>query len=119
MARLQLFVLNLTLLSMTALAQEWLEGGYVGSPDYGETRQYFTDPIFFTIVPVSQPLSFYSPYVVNMGIYPFSAFQSEFRSSSLAEMQWVPQQKNWTATMSYAQGKSSLRVFEDGAWRSL
>ena len=119
MMRSSLLFLILTLFCMTAIAQEWLEGGYVGSPDYGEFGQYFTDPIFFTRVPVSQPLSFYSPYLGNMGFYPFNAFQSEFRNRSLAAMQWEPIKKNWTETMSYAQGKSSFRVFEEGAWKNL
>jgi hypothetical protein len=119
MMRFSLLFLILALFCMTAIAQEWLEGGYVGSSDYGEIRQYFTDPIFFTRVPVSQPLSFYSPYQGNMGFYPFNAFQSEFRNRSLAAMQWEPIKKNWTETMSYAQGKSSFRVFEGGAWKNL
>jgi len=119
MMRSSLLFLILTLFCMTAIAQEWLEGGYVGSADYGEFGQYFTDPIFFTRVPVSQPLSFYSPYLGNMGFYPFNAFQSEFRNRSLAAMQWEPIKKNWTETMSYAQGKSSFRVFEGGAWKNL
>jgi hypothetical protein len=117
--RLSHVFLIIILLSMTAISQEWLEGGYVGSPDYGEIRQYFTDPIFFTKVPVSQPLSFYSPYLGNIGFYPFNAFQSEFRNRSLSAMQWEPMRKNWTETMSYAQNKSSFRVFEGGAWRNL
>jgi hypothetical protein len=54
--------LVLALFSIGGSAQDWLEGGYVGTPNYGEIRQYFTDPIFYTRVPVSQPLSFYEPY---------------------------------------------------------
>ena len=112
-------ILIIALLSMTASGADWLEGGFVGSANYGEIRQYFTDPIFFTRVPVSLPLSFYSPHPGNMGFYPFNAFQSEFRNRSLAAMQWEPIKKNWTETMSYAQGKSSFRVFEGGAWKNL
>ena len=145
MTRFAFLFLILTLFSMTALAQDWLEGGYVGSPNYGEIRQYFTDPIFYTRVPVSQPLSFYRPYTgaaifseplylgkftarsaplafqsnAYKNVYPFYAEQSDFRNKSLAAMQWEPFEKNWTTTMSYATGKSSLRVFEGGAWKNL
>ncbi|OPY52989.1 MAG: hypothetical protein A4E49_01646 [Methanosaeta sp. PtaU1.Bin112] len=112
-------LITLVLFSMTAMAQEWLEGGYVGFTNNGEIRQYFTDPIFFTKVPTAQPLGFYYPYIGNVGFYPFNVYQSEFRNKSLAAMHWEPLQKNWTTTMSYAQGKSSLRVFEGGSWRSL
>jgi hypothetical protein len=119
MTRFSFLFLILILFSMTVTASDWLEGGYVGSPDYGEIRKYFTDPIFFMKVPVSLPQSFYGPHTGNMGFYPYYAMQSEFRNRSLAAMQWEPMQKNWTATMSYAQGKSSFRVFEEGAWRNL
>ena len=104
---------------MTASAAYWLEGGFVGSPDYGEIRQYFTDPIFYTRVPVSSPLSFYKPNIHNTYIYPFYAVQSEFRNQSLAKMQWDPFKKNWTATMTYATRKSSFKIQEGGGWRSL
>jgi len=117
--RFPVLFLMLVLFSMSAMAQEWLEGGYVGSPNYGEIRQYFTDPIFFTKVPVSQPLSFYNPFINNMGFYPYNVFQSEFRNRSLAAMQWEPIEKNWTQTMGYAQSKSSFRVFEGGSWKNL
>lgn len=119
MTRLSFLLLILALFSMTALSQEWLEGGYVGRANYGEISQYFTDPIFFTKVPASQPLGFYYPYIGNVGFYPFNVYQSEFRNRSLAAMHWEPLQKNWTETMSYVQGRSSLRVFEGGVWRSL
>lgn len=143
MTRFALFLI-LILFSMTAFAQEWLEGGYVGSPDYSEIRQYFTDPIFYTRVPVSQPLSFYRPHTgaaiseplylgkftarsapmvfqsnVSTNVYPTFPVQSDFRNRSLAAMQWEPFQKNWTTTMNYAMGKSSLKVFEGGSWKGL
>lgn len=118
MIRLPFLVLTLALLSMTSIAQDWLEGGYVGSPDYGEIRQYFTDPIFYTRVPVARPLSFYRPYIYN-AYDPLYAVQSEFRNRSLAAMQWEPFEKNWTSTMSYAKGKSSFKVLEGGVWRAL
>ncbi|MDD4653587.1 MAG: hypothetical protein PHQ34_15295 [Methanothrix sp.] len=119
MNRSSFLLLILALFSMTALSQEWLEGGYLGRASYGEIGQYFTDPIFFTRVPFSQPLSFYYPFIGNAGLYPFNVYQSEFRNRSLAAMHWEPLLKNWTETMSYAQGRSSLRVFEAGSWRSL
>jgi hypothetical protein len=119
MTRLSFLLLILALFGTTAMAQEWLDGGYVGRANYGEISQYFTDPIFFTKVPTTQPLGFYYPYIGYDGFYPFNVYQSEFRNRSLAAMHWEPIQKNWTETMSYAQGKSSLRVFEAGSWRSL
>ena len=48
MIRIHNFMIVLSLLCATAFAGDWLEGGYVGSPDYGEIRQYFTDPIFYS-----------------------------------------------------------------------
>jgi hypothetical protein len=38
----------LAMLAMSANASDWLEGGYVGSGNYGEIRQHFTDPIFYS-----------------------------------------------------------------------
>jgi hypothetical protein len=128
---------------------DWLEGGYVGSGNYGEVRQYFTDPIFNTKVPVTSSsaynptigrkvffrepialgkytgkytvsfpaLSYQSP--TNISIYPPIAWQSDFRNSSLAAMQWESFQKNWTSTMNYASTKSSLKVKEGGSWKSI
>jgi hypothetical protein len=145
MTRLSFLILLLALFGVTVSADDWLEGGYVGSPNYEESRQYFTDPIFNTQVPVSQPLSFYWPYYAAafsreplylgkytarsaplifqspsyMNFYPFFAAQSDFRNKSLAAMHWEPFEKNWTATMSYAKGSSSFKVREGGAWRSL
>jgi hypothetical protein len=118
MMRIAFLFLVLTLLSMTAISQDWLEGGYVSSANYGEIGQYFTDPIFYTQVPVSQPLGFYRPFIDNTN-YPFYAVQSDFRNRSLAAMQWEPFQPNWTSTMNYAESKSSFRVFDGGSWRSL
>ncbi len=117
--RMLRLILILSLLSMTASAADWLEGGFVGSPNYGEIRQYFTDPIFYTRVPVSSPLIFYRPNINNTYIYPFYAVQSEFRNQSLSKMQWDPFEKNWTATMSYATRKSSFKIHKEGGWRSL
>jgi hypothetical protein len=119
MMRFAFLFLILALFSMSAIAQDWLEGGYVGSPDYGEIRQYFTDPIFYTQVPVSQPLSFYGPFIGNTNLYPYYPTQSEFRNRSLAALQWEPFAPNWASTISYAGSKSSFRVYEGGAWRSL
>jgi hypothetical protein len=47
------------------------------------------------------------------GVYSFSPspYYSNFRLNSLAGMNWGPFQKNWTATMDYAQTKSSFRVY--------
>ncbi len=127
--------------SCPGLAGRWL----CGFSELWEIRQYFTDPIFYTRVPVSQPLSFYRPHTgaaifseplylgkftarsaplafqsnAYKNVYPFYAEQSDFRNKSLAAMQWEPFEKNWTITMSYATGKSSLKVFEGGAWKNL
>jgi len=50
------------LLSASNGQEDYLGGGYVGSGDYGDLRQYFTDPIFFA------PNSGYiSPYPVSGG----------------------------------------------------
>ena len=35
----------LSMLIAVSEGSDWLEGGYVGAPNYGEIRQYFTDPI--------------------------------------------------------------------------
>jgi hypothetical protein len=32
----------------TGFGQDWLEGGFVRSGDYGDIRQFFTDPIFYS-----------------------------------------------------------------------
>jgi len=103
---------------MTGIAQEWLEGGYVGSPDYGEIRQYFTDPIFYTRVPVSQPLSFYRPYIYN-AYDPMYAVQSEFRNRSLAAMQWEPFREELDIDHELCQGQIFLQSSRGGVWRSL
>ncbi len=36
----------LGMLVVVSQGQDWLGGGYVRSGDYGDTRQYFSDPIF-------------------------------------------------------------------------
>ncbi len=38
----------LVVLTAASGAADWLEGGSVGRANYGETRQYFTDPIFYS-----------------------------------------------------------------------
>jgi hypothetical protein len=44
------FIILLTacLLVGIGFGQDWLEGGFVRSGDYGDIRQYFTDPIFYS-----------------------------------------------------------------------
>lgn len=118
MTRISILFLALIVSLICAEGADWLEGGYVGSPDYSEIRQYFTDPIFYTKVPVSQPLSFYRPYTGGFS-YPLTAVQSDFRNRSLAAMIWEPFEVNWTKTMFTAKSSSSLRVFKDGTWQSL
>jgi hypothetical protein len=41
-------LIMLSMLITLSSASDWLEGGYVGSGNYGEVRQYFTDPIFYS-----------------------------------------------------------------------
>lgn len=38
----------LAILIVVSHGQDYLEGGYVGSGNYGEVRDYFTDPIFYS-----------------------------------------------------------------------
>lgn len=38
----------LAVLMTTSQGQDYLDGGYVASGDYGDIRQYFTDPIFYS-----------------------------------------------------------------------
>ncbi len=135
MMKMFLLLLSLCLFSSIAITEDWLEGGYVGPPNYGGIRQYFTDPIFYTKVPVSQPLSFYNytsfyyrqplylgNYTLPYGLLGFPirshtnpnpkySWKSEFRNRSFAGMQWEPFQKNWSKTMNYARTKSSFRIY--------
>jgi len=61
MIRKHILMVALSLLFKTAFAEDWLEGGYVGSLP-GEIRQYFTDPIFYSSLPISKPIEMYSSY---------------------------------------------------------
>ena len=119
MLRHYILLLAIALLSMISLSVAWLDEGYVASSGSSTFAQYFTDPIFFTKVPQSQPLGFYTPYIIGTNYYPYTAVQSDFRNASLGAMQWQPFSKNWTATMTYAQGQSSVRVYTGGAWRTI
>jgi hypothetical protein len=51
-----IFVLLFVFLGLSQ-GQDYLEGGYVSSGDYGDIRQYFTDPIFSS----SGPSNYVSP----------------------------------------------------------
>ena len=70
MIRTHNFMIALSLLCATAFAGDWLEGGYVGSPDYGEIRQYFTDPIFYSSTPATKPAGLYSTYGTSATLKP-------------------------------------------------
>jgi hypothetical protein len=134
----------LAMLMAVSYGSDWLEGGSVGRGNYGEIQQYFTDPIFSTQVPVSPPGSFYQAhnkiplkreplylgkYAVayqplyqnpsNVSIFPSTPWQSEFRNSSLAAMESVSFQTNWTSTLVLARTKSSLKVLQNGIWKSI
>jgi hypothetical protein len=52
-------IILLSALIAVSHGSDWLEGGYVGSGSYGEVRQYFTDPIFNTRVPITSSSSYY------------------------------------------------------------
>lgn len=134
----------LAMLTTVSYGSDWLEGGSVGRGNSEGIQQYFTDPIFFTRVPVSPPGSFYQAhyktpllreplylgkYAVwyqglnkgpsNISIYPSTPWQSEFRNSSLAAMEWGSFQTNWTSTLVLARTKSSLKVLQNGIWMSI
>ena len=104
-----------------AFGQDYLDGGYVGISDYGDIAQYFTDPIFFSDPTGAQRQSWeesYYPYfgaeffrdyaqpyqfrpgiyTGPYGVYPFNQvpYDSGFRQTSLAGMQWVPFQSKRT-----------------------
>jgi hypothetical protein len=134
----------LAMLMAVSYGSDWLEGGSVGQGNTGEIKQYFTDPIFFTRVPVSPPGSFYQAHnktpllreplylgkyaisyqglyqnASNVSVYPSTPWQSEFRNSSLAAMEWGAFQTNWTGTLVLARTKSSLKVLQNGMWMSI
>ena len=128
------------LLMGIAFAQDYLDGGYVGSYR-DDIAQYFTDPIFSSNPMGAQRLSweqtyypyfgaeffqdFAQPYQFTpgtypgpFGVYPFNPvpYYSDFRLSSLAGQQWEPFQKNWTETVNYLRTSSSMRVYQNGVW---
>lgn len=59
---------NIFLLLITCIAisngQEWLDGGYVGQGNYGETSQYFSDPLFYP--QGTDAYTVYDPAIRNM-----------------------------------------------------
>lgn len=144
-------IVLLSILISVSYGSDWLGGGYVGSGNYGEARQYFTDPIFKTKVPIASSSSYYpvldrttffrepivlgkyigkytvrfpalsyqSPANMSLSVYPSNAWQSDFRNSSLAAMQWEAFHKNWTSTMIYASSRSSFKVKEGSSWKSI
>ena len=123
-----------------SFAQDYLDGGYVGSYT-GDIAQYFTDPIFFSDPIGAQRQSWeemYYPYfgadffrdsaqpyqyipgiyTGPFGVYPFNQrpYDSGFRQNSLDAMQWEPFRKNWTETANYLRTSSSLKVYQNGIW---
>jgi hypothetical protein len=134
----------LAMLMAASYGSDWLEGGNVGQGNSDGIQQYFTDPIFFTRVPVSPPGTFYpaqdrtallreplylGKFAVsyqwphqspsNISVYPSTPWQSEFRNSSLAAMEWGSLQTNWTGTLALARTKSSLKVLQNDVWTSI
>jgi len=57
-------------------------------------------------------------YPGPFGVFPYNPlpYYSDFRLSSLAGMQKVSFQKNWTETMNYVRASSSMRVYQNGLW---
>ncbi len=108
-------IFALCLLIGIAWGQDWLEGGYVSSvrsnddPGLAGMLQWLDTPVP-TFSWYRTGGSFYpGPY----GVYPFNPlpYYSDFRLNSLAGMNWVPFQKNWSETMDYAKTKSSFNVY--------
>jgi hypothetical protein len=95
--------------------QDWLDGGYVSSygtnPDegLGGMLQWLYQPVPAFPWYHTGGAFYPGPY----GVYSFnpSPYYSDFRLNSLAGMNWESFQKNWTATMDYAQTKSSFGVY--------
>lgn len=112
-----LYIIFASMLICNACGQEWLDGGYVGGSGGNDIAQYFTDPIFY-----SNPISYQfrpGPYPGPYGVYPFNPepYYSDFRLKSLAGLYWEPFQKsNWSEMMNYAKTRSSMRVYQNGAW---
>jgi len=137
---MKLRFLLLAILLVGLAGGQWLDEG---SPDYGELRRHFTDPIFYPRTTPQQDAAVHAQYYPYFGeqffrdsIYPSSsglrqpiqlgqnwsgmvpdnAFSSEFRNASLAAMDWPSFQKNWTKTMEYVRSSSTLRIYKDGQW---
>jgi hypothetical protein len=135
-----LFLIFTSLLIANAYGQDYLGGGNAGYFDATDMAQYFTDPIFTPISTGAQQQSWmYYPYFGGeffrdyakpyqfrpgtyagpYGVYLFNPepYYSDFRLKSLAEMNWEPFQKsNWSETANYAKTRSSIRVYQNGAW---
>jgi hypothetical protein len=134
----------LAMLITVSYGSDYLEGGSVGQGSSEGIQEYFTDPIFFTKVPVSPPGTFLpaqerttllreplylGKYAAkyqrpdqspsNLSIFPGTPWQSEFRNSSLEAMEWGSVQTNWTGTLDLARAKSSLKVLRNGIWTSI
>ena len=124
------FILSLQI--SISCGQDSSDTGYV-DPYVGDISQYFTDPIFSPNQRQSWESMYYPyfgaeffrdytyPYQFRNGIYPGpygvypfyqSPYYSDFRLNSLAGMNWVPFQKNWSETMDYAKTKSSFRIYQ-------
>jgi hypothetical protein len=113
-----MMMLLIVLFGMTAISSGFLNEGYVASSGSSIAAQYFTDPIFFTKVPASQPLGFYTPYIVNLSYYPAYSVQSQFENSSITALPLQPFNK-WATSSNFVQGSSSVKVYSNGAWTNV
>jgi hypothetical protein len=105
MIRRHILMIGLSLFCATAFAGDWLEGGYVGSPDYGEIRQYFTDPIFYSSLPVSKSIGMYSTYGASPSSKPILGLGKSSSKYSLNYLQSPSQSRySFSAWPSYSSG---------------
>ena len=113
------YIAVLILLISFAYGQDWLEGGYVGSsrsnydPGLAGMLQWLDMPVYYFPWYRADGAFYPGPY----GVYSYNPlpYYSDFRLSSVAGMNWVPFQKNWSETMDYAQTKSSFRTYPRSA----
>jgi len=107
MIRTYILTIAFSLLCATAFAGDWLEGGYVGSPDYGEIRQYFTDPIFYSSLPASKPAGLYSTHGTSATLKPTLRLGKYSSRYSLNYQSPSQSRYSFSALPSYGSGYST------------